>query len=218
MLSEKELAGVWSEALESLGDGTLTPQQKAFVTLTKPLALVGETFLIAAPNEFTKDVLETRLRPLVTTALSEAIGEEVRLAISVDETIAPGLDDATDEIADATYAQTELLENQTFSAARPGGGTPASKQDENSRLNPKYVFDNFVAGSSNKLAHAAAVATWADDGPLAGGGGAGVLAAAEPAVVALFVAGAGVRRGLRGGEIIFPTSGRPRVFRRWRYQ
>ena len=159
MLSEKELAGVWSEALESLGDGTLTPQQKAFVTLTKPLALVGETFLIAAPNEFTKDVLETRLRPLVTTALSEAIGEEVRLAISVDETIAPGLDDATDEIADATYAQTELLENQTFSTARPGGGTPASKQDENSRLNPKYVFDNFVAGSSNKLAHAAAVAT-----------------------------------------------------------
>lgn len=159
MLSDDELAVVWGKALESLGDGTLTPQQKAFVTLTKPLALVGETFLLAAPNEFTKDVLETRLRPLVTTALSEAIGEEVRLAISVDETIAPGLDDATDEIADATYAQNLPDEYLTYANPRPGGGTPASKQDVNSRLNPKYIFDNFVAGSSNKLAHAAAVAT-----------------------------------------------------------
>lgn len=159
MLTDDELAVVWGKALESLGDGTLTPQQKAFVTLTKPLALVGETFLLAAPNEFTKDVLETRLRPLVTTALSEAIGEEVRLAISVDETIAPGLDDATDEIADATYAQNLPEGFLTFSNPRPGGGTPVSRQDENSRLNPKYIFDNFVAGSSNKMAHAAAVAT-----------------------------------------------------------
>ena len=82
----------------------------------------------------------------------------------VDPSIAPNLDEeATDELADSTYAESvapipQFL-NAIGGAARPGGGAPVSKQDETSRLNPKYTFDTFVAGSSNKLAHAAAVAT-----------------------------------------------------------
>jgi len=126
--------------------------------------LVEDTALVAAPNEFTKDVLETRLRPLVVSALSNAIGRDIRLAISVDPSIAPNLDEeATDELADSTYAESVAPIPQFLNAiggpARPGGGAPVSKQDETSRLNPKYTFDTFVAGSSNKLAHAAAVAT-----------------------------------------------------------
>jgi chromosomal replication initiator protein len=155
---------VWTRAIGGLGDDALTPQQRAFVSLTRPLALVEDTALVAAPNEFTKDVLETRLRPLVVSALSNAIGRDIRLAISVDPSIAPNLDEeATDELADATYAESVAPIPQFLNAiggpARPGGGAPVSKQDETSRLNPKYTFDTFVAGSSNKLAHAAAVAT-----------------------------------------------------------
>jgi chromosomal replication initiator protein len=155
---------VWTRAIGGLGDDALTAQQRAFVSLTRPLALVEDTALVAAPNEFTKDVLETRLRPLVVSALSNAIGRDIRLAISVDPSIAPNLDEeATDELADATYAESVAPIPQFLNAiggpARPGGGAPVSKQDETSRLNPKYTFDTFVAGSSNKLAHAAAVAT-----------------------------------------------------------
>ena len=157
-----DLNEVWTRAIGGLGDDALTPQQRAFVALTRPLALVEDTALVAAPNEFTKDVLETRLRPLVVNALSNALGREIRLAISVDPSIAPNLDEeATDELADSTYAESvapQML-NAIGGTARPGGGAPISKQDETSRLNPKYTFDTFVAGSSNKLAHAAAVAT-----------------------------------------------------------
>ena len=78
---------LWAKAIGGLSDDALTPQQRAFVSLTRPLALVEDTALVAAPNEFTKDVLETRLRPLVVSALSNAIGREVRLAISVDPSI-----------------------------------------------------------------------------------------------------------------------------------
>ena len=70
MAGDNELTAMWNAALNSLSDGTLSPQQKAFVSLTQPLGLVEDTVLIAAPNEFTKDVLETRLRPLVSSALS----------------------------------------------------------------------------------------------------------------------------------------------------
>ncbi len=40
----------------------------------------------------------------------------------------------------------------------PGGGSAAPRRDTDSRLNPKYSFENFVIGSSNRFAHAAAVA------------------------------------------------------------
>jgi chromosomal replication initiator protein len=158
--TETDLDAVWSQAVAALADGALSPQQRAFVDLTKPLGLIGDTALIAAPNDFTKDVLETRLRPLVVRALSETLGREIKLAVTVDTSIAPALDDATDEVADATYADEaadQQLPEPDFPEQRPGAGAPGTKA-EDARLNAKYIFDTFVIGSSNRFAHAAAVA------------------------------------------------------------
>ena len=164
MDGDSELTAMWNAALNTLSDGILSPQQKAFVSLTRPLGLVGDTVLIAAPNEFTKDVLETRLRPLVSSALSEIVGREIRLALTVDPSIAPTLDeDLTDEVADSTYANDEPPSDlgrgniREVSFDRPGMGSPSNKE-EFGRLNNKYTFDTFVIGTSNRFAHAAAVA------------------------------------------------------------
>ena len=164
MAGDSELTAMWNAALSTLSDGTLSPQQKAFVSLTRPLGLVEDTVLIAAPNEFTKDVLETRLRPLVSSALSEIVGREIRLALTVDPSIAPTLDeDLTDEVADSTYANDEPTSDlgrgniREASFERPGMGSPSNKEDFG-RLNDKYTFDTFVIGTSNRFAHAAAVA------------------------------------------------------------
>ena len=104
MSETRELAEVWPEVLANLSEGILTPQQRAFVALTRPLGLMEDTALVAAPNEFTKDVLETRLRPMVIEALTSIMGREIRLAVTVDPTIDPRLDETTDDVADATYA------------------------------------------------------------------------------------------------------------------
>ena len=164
MAGDSELTAMWNAALSTLSDGTLSPQQKAFVSLTRPLGLVEDTVLIAAPNEFTKDVLETRLRPLVSSALSQIVGREIRLAVTVDPSIAPTLDeDLTDEVADSIYANDEPTRDlgrgniREASFERPGMGSPSNKEDFG-RLNDKYTFDTFVIGTSNRFAHAAAVA------------------------------------------------------------
>ena len=164
MAGDSELTAMWTAALSTLSDGTLSPQQKAFVSLTRPLGLVEDTVLIAAPNEFTKDVLETRLRPLVSSALSQIVGREIRLAVTVDPSIAPTLDeDLTDEVADSIYANDEPTRDlgrgniREASFERPGMGSPSNKEDFG-RLNDKYTFDTFVIGTSNRFAHAATVA------------------------------------------------------------
>jgi len=167
---ENELSAYWAEALASLSDDELPAQQRAFVTLTQPLGLVGDTALVAAPNEFTKDVLETRLRPIVVRALTTTIGHDVRLAVTVDPTITPAVDETTtDEMADATYAddpaprssgaapEESVLPDEPEGTARPGTGSPDTRSGDG-RLNDKYIFDTFVIGSSNRFAHAAAVA------------------------------------------------------------
>jgi chromosomal replication initiator protein len=153
MTTAPDFADVWTRAISDLSETSLTAQQRAFVTLTSPLGLVGDTALVAAPNEFTKDVLETRLRPLVVNAISELLGQPVRLAVTVDPSLASALDDETDVVADATYAEEVVVEEPT----RPGTGSPSTR-DVDGRLNDKYVFDTFVIGSSNRFAHAAAVA------------------------------------------------------------
>ncbi|MFM7598905.1 MAG: chromosomal replication initiator protein DnaA [Actinomycetota bacterium] len=153
-----DLTEVWTLALDSLTEGSLTPQQRAFVSLTRPLGLVEDTALIAAPNDFTKDVLETRLRPVVTAALSAQLGRDVRLAVTVDPGIAATSDeDEVDALADATY-QEELPDLEPEPPVdRPGSGSPGSRT-EDGRINAKYTFDTFVIGSSNRFAHAAAIA------------------------------------------------------------
>jgi len=161
-MDNAELNHVWNQTLESLATGSITAQQRAFVALTRPLGFVGDTALIAAPNEFTKDVLETRLSPIVCDALSKILGREVRLAVTVDESIAPDLDDdATDDLADSTYADFDRNIQSDPNPALPPeasrGPAPAPRtSEEGSRLNPKYTFDTFVPGSSNRFAHAAA--------------------------------------------------------------
>jgi len=164
---DADLTEPWARAVASLTESSLTPQQRAFVSLTRPLGLVEGTALIAAPNDFTKDVLETRLRPLVTAALTAELGHEVRLAVTVDPTITESVTETTvDVVADATYPDSAKVETSVEAPdfvtgadrdARPGTGAPSSSTSEG-RLNDKYTFDTFVIGSSNRFAHAAAVA------------------------------------------------------------
>jgi chromosomal replication initiator protein len=202
-----ELGPVWTRTLAGLADGSLSPQHLAFLRLTRPMAVVGDTVLIAAPNDFARDVIENRLRTVLTEALTDELGSDVQIAVTVDPSAAGSespLDELTDEVADGTFAadldaaslahpaahpapgsgndsangsdsdgraaaepgSAALGDGHPQTAAtpdvlslRPGSGQPrARRETEPSRLNPKYTFDTFVIGSSNRFAHAAAVA------------------------------------------------------------
>jgi chromosomal replication initiator protein len=83
-VADSDLADVWARSLDGLADLQIQPHQRAWLKLTRPLGLVENTALIATPNEFVKEQLETRLRPLVTQALSQQLGRDIQLAVTVD--------------------------------------------------------------------------------------------------------------------------------------
>src|SRR5690348_12580370 len=88
-MSEDDFPTVWQRALEALDAAGVTPQQKAFVRLTRPLGLLDGTALLAAPNDLTKEVLEQRMREALVQVLSAELGQPVRIAVTVDSTIVP---------------------------------------------------------------------------------------------------------------------------------
>jgi|RhiMetdeSRZDD1v2_1073273.scaffolds.fasta_scaffold05842_3 chromosomal replication initiator protein len=215
-MSETDLGQVWARSLDELSDLHIEPHQRAWLRLTRPLGLVENTALIATPNEFVKEQLETRLRALVTHALSRELGRSIQLAVTVDPAATgtsapppngPGGPGAPTAPPDATPAPP--ADGHPMSATEPGqpgapviipmpreadvpgpAGQQGKADDQPSaagpvadhgpladaapsngpasravlpgtgqaRLNLKYTFETFVIGSSNRFAHAAAVA------------------------------------------------------------
>ncbi|MER6172716.1 chromosomal replication initiator protein DnaA [Streptosporangium sp. NPDC001681] len=255
-----DLSAVWARALENSLNENVPSQQRVWLNMTRPFGLMNDTVVLAAPTDFARDVLENKLRPLISHALSQEFGRPMRVAVMVDPSAAgpePGLASRQDPYPQAQpqgytqaggaqqgYAQpanpqhhggsvphppyqggnpaaqpsTEYPQAQPFSypyqqgeessqpyrpsepsqAPSPGepspgynrggytapsprpepdsfdrgapavpgaGGVPnrwdsrgSRTQGEPARLNPKYTFETFVIGSSNRFAHAAAVA------------------------------------------------------------
>jgi len=156
-----DLEQVWARAIDGLTRNALSPQHRAFVDMTRPLGLVEGTALLAAPSEFAKEVLDSRLRPLISGALSAAYGREIRVAVTVQPP--PESDDEPDEAPREQDGVRYSREDERVPdnvRALPGTGRDADRRApaEPPRLNPKYTFETFVIGASNRFAHAAAVA------------------------------------------------------------
>ena len=148
-----ELGALWERVIEHVSLGE--PQHRAFLMMTKALGLIqsedGTNLLVAAPNAFAKDVLESRLRIVVNEVLTRELGAKTNIAVMIDETI---------ELADLP-APTVVVENTSVATAQKTLGRDASgspRSEESSQLNPRYIFETFVIGSTNRFAHAAAVA------------------------------------------------------------
>jgi chromosomal replication initiator protein len=165
-----ELLAAWNRARPRFDDPSVRPSQKAWIGLTRPLALIEDTALLAAPNDYAKDYLENRLRPLITSVLSDELGRDVQIAVTVQTTEQGVADDLAADGAAPDGAPLDGLstdeDDLEFDAQRPLPGFGPSyrpkhledDRDREARLNPKYTFDTFVIGASNRFTHAAAVA------------------------------------------------------------
>ncbi len=79
-----DLGLVWAEVVQELAASHLSPQQRAWMRVTRPIGLLDGTALLAAPSDFAKEAIERALRDPITAALSRRLGRTVSLAVKVD--------------------------------------------------------------------------------------------------------------------------------------
>lgn len=147
-LSLKE---AWDKAINGLDPQDAGPALKSVVAQAQVLGDIDGTILVNVATEWAKNYLDSRSSH-ITPLLSFALNKDVRIAVRIDPDMEVKPLDALDE--EITLAP-EFVPSASPTALSP---TDAPSGFE-SRLNPKYVFDTFVIGSSNRFANAAAAQT-----------------------------------------------------------
>lgn len=154
--SAKSTQEIWRKVLVILrSDGRITPQLQGFLSLVEPKGVMAGTLYLEVPNDLTRGMLEQRIRiPLMNAITGIDDNQSVtNFAIVVNpEIIHDALIHPNETAVEQPYIEQPVV------IVPPSDGIGSSARRADSRLNPKYNFDNFVIGSSNRFAHAAAVA------------------------------------------------------------
>jgi chromosomal replication initiator protein len=111
------------------------------------LELGADRFVLAVPNDFTRDWIEGHFLGLIGAAIRDVTGHERPVELRVSELAPSPVDDVIPSL-DGEGPDDVLVARIQPAQARPESGG----------FNTKYTFDSFVIGSSNRFAHAAALA------------------------------------------------------------
>jgi chromosomal replication initiator protein len=151
---EQPISKTWNSVLTALeSDDSITPMLYGFLNLVEPKGIAAGTFYLEVPNEFTASMLNQRMRVPLLTAMGQL--DESTAVSSFYVVVNPELEqESLRPVQEASYEpdiQTPAAPQSVFESA-------PQESPHDTRLNPKYSFDNFVIGQSNRFAHAAAVA------------------------------------------------------------
>jgi chromosomal replication initiator protein len=149
-------------------DPPLTPQQRAWLKLVRPLTIAEGFALLSVPSPFVQNEIERHLRIPIVDALSRRLGQRVELGVRIE----PAADFHHDESADHDVPFIEPAAEALDHDADPLAGTDqnwpsyfidrpratTAPEPQTPSLNRRYTFDTFIIGASNRFAHAAALA------------------------------------------------------------
>jgi len=147
-MADEQLATMWQSLVNKVAnDERVTPHLKGHLELAVPKGVLEDTLYIEVPNEITRAMLQQRLKDQLLEAMQEMaeFGGPSSFVVITNQDLQSSIRPEIMVEPEPTPIQRE----QTY--------VPLVSTNE-SRLNPKYNFENFVTGGSNRFAHAAAFA------------------------------------------------------------
>lgn len=131
---EVNLEELWLSSLDIIKTELTEVSFNTWLKTIEPMSINDNRIMLGAPNEFTKSILEARYLTLIQNAVNQVSNKKYDISFLI-----PG-----EEVNSASKEITEKVKDNTMVLK--------------SQLNPKYVFDTFVIGNSNRFAHAASLA------------------------------------------------------------
>ncbi|MDO5746642.1 MAG: chromosomal replication initiator protein DnaA [Actinomycetaceae bacterium] len=169
-----DLRDAWDQTVRELSQAEILTQGNiAFLKMCHFVSEYNGIALVAVPNQLTKKQLDTRCQPTIDTTLSRIYGNSTSVQFLIDSSMDKSLEEEQevaliDELAASLEGEAPVPvveeENNELATVTPvpvahSLRTAAESSEKiQTNLNPLYTFDTWVIGSSNRFAHAAAIA------------------------------------------------------------
>jgi chromosomal replication initiator protein len=127
---------IWNKTLEIISHEITGVSYNTWIKTLKPIAIDSDTFILKTPNTFNKDILESRYADLIQNSIFQAANKNYTLKFVTEQ-----------DTFDYQHKENQQREKESY-----------KDFDKFPLLNPKYVFEEFVIGNSNRFAHAASLA------------------------------------------------------------
>lgn len=144
---DEKLNITWRNVLTEMEKVLSKTSYETWLRTTRPLSLQNDVIIVEVPNDFTRDWLLNHYRKTLNTVMEKI--SDLKIHFVTPENVI--LSD--NELSPRNYSLKKKLSYHS--------DNPQYKNDPlrvNKWLNPKYTFENFVIGCSNRLAHAASLA------------------------------------------------------------
>ena len=144
MMSTYDLAEIWIKFTDKFKESVSEKVFDVWINPIMPLEVTDTYYKVAVQNNFFKKVIEEKYAKTIESILSSIMEKNITLIIdTIEESEGKQI---IPEIKPAEEPMRPLFK--------------AEREDEidESNLNPKYVFENYVMGNSNRFAYAAALA------------------------------------------------------------
>ena len=138
---------IWHEAAEDLRSTITETTFTSWFSSVRAIDVHGGSLILEVPHQFAKDWIESRY----TEALEQAVARAAHRPLSI--TLLPR-DPGAEVPPEPEIVATPVVE----APPTTGPASDAERPSTELEFHPKYNFDSFVIGASNRFAHAAALA------------------------------------------------------------
>ena len=133
---ESDLKELWQKTLNIIKSEMSEVSFNTWIKSCEPISISSDTIKISVPNSFTQDILDKRYKDLVANSIKAICSKLYKVEFLISSDL------QSEEVTKEQKKEQSIVVNDEMSTT----------------LNPKYTFDSFVIGNSNRFAHAASLA------------------------------------------------------------